>query len=314
MKGKIKRILVSTLTALCVAGCGASTTGFQHAAAQLPAPSVTPTSPTNGWLFVQNSVSGSLSGTPGVLSLEGVDSTLAFADRPVRTVETLSVAEFVGLFSRAFASSPPNGVLEFRQNGQWVSYALELANPRLSGTTLTYDVRPLQEIPRHVSGPRQLASGPANFGAAALFIDNAEITTGTGTGEAVITTVTALNVDSPGPIAARIKSDQQQVDVPIANRTADTVTVTIDDAIPPQAFWSLSADQPLTLGPNQSGSLRMDFIPGRFASTVPQQVTTTLRATASSIPGGEAPITFVVTDVRKADDDDDDGYPPKGDN
>jgi hypothetical protein len=303
----MKRVVVSTLTALCVAGCGASTTAFQHAAAQLPAPSVTPASQPNGWLFVQNSVSGSLSGTPGLLTLEGVDTTLAFTDRPVRTVETLSVGEFVGLFSTAFASSPPNGVLEFRQNGRTVSYALELANPRLAGTTLTYDVRPLQEIPRHVSGPRQLASGPASFGAAALFIDNAEITTATGTGQAVITTVTALNVDGPGPIEAPI--DRSQVDVPIANRTADTVTVTID-AIS-RDNWNLEA-KALTLGPNQSGSLRVEYsLPENVGPG--QRMTTTLRATASSVAGGGVPITFVVSYGDKGDDDDADSG-PKGDN
>jgi hypothetical protein len=111
-------------------------------------------------LFVQNSVAGSYDGTR--LTLNGVGSTIFFSDRPERVVGKVRTAEFISHWDKGsdnFAANPPNATLSIFNDKGVESVVVELTEPKLENSTLSYKVKVLQ------------GKLPNSFTEASLFID-----------------------------------------------------------------------------------------------------------------------------------------------
>lgn len=127
----------------------------------------TPTTTANGHsdessvLFVQTCSSGTFDGK--TITLHGVGPTLYFSDRPERIEGHLRTARMIENWAKgeqSFAAEPPNAVLSAFGAGSVANMTVELTDPRISGTSLTYSVSVLG------------GSVPARFAEASLFIDN----------------------------------------------------------------------------------------------------------------------------------------------
>lgn len=112
-------------------------------------------------LFVQNAKNMSFNN--GKLVLRGVNPvTVCFTDRPARMAGHMQTSRFVPLWSQgkdSFLKDNPNATLSVFRGDNVSDLVVELSNPKLSGSDLTYDARLLEGTP------------PANGGACALFID-----------------------------------------------------------------------------------------------------------------------------------------------
>jgi hypothetical protein len=112
-------------------------------------------------LFVQNAKNVTFK--EGKLVLQGVNPvTVCFTDRPARLAGHMQTSKFVPLWSRgkdSFLKDNPNATLSVFSGDNVSDLVVELSNPQLSGSNLTYDVRILEGTP------------PVNGGACALFID-----------------------------------------------------------------------------------------------------------------------------------------------
>lgn len=109
---------------------------------------VTPTGPVPS-LAVLNSDGATLA--DGKLTLKGVSTnTIVFADRPVRAAGHQATAQFIEQWDEgknSFAVDPPNATVSvLGGDGSDVSDAVVvLTKPKLDGTTLTFDVKVLEE-------------------------------------------------------------------------------------------------------------------------------------------------------------------------
>jgi hypothetical protein len=112
-------------------------------------------------LFVQNAKGVTFA--DGKLVLQGVNPvTVCFTDRPARLAGHMQTSRFVPLWSQgkdSFLKDNPNATLSVFSGDNVSDLVVELSNPLLSGSDLTYDARILE------------GTLPANGGACALFID-----------------------------------------------------------------------------------------------------------------------------------------------
>jgi hypothetical protein len=112
-------------------------------------------------LFVQNAKGVTFK--EGKLVLQGVNPvTVCFTDRPARLAGHMQTSKFVPLWSKgkdSFLKDNPNATLSVFSGDNVSDLVVELSNPQLSGTDLTYDARILE------------GAQPSNGGACALFID-----------------------------------------------------------------------------------------------------------------------------------------------
>src|SRR5881398_2330574 len=112
-------------------------------------------------LFVQNAKDVTFD--KGKLVLRGVNPvTVCLTDRPARMAGHMQTSRFVPLWSQgkdSFLKDNPNATLSIFRGDNVSDLVVELSNPQLSGTDLTYDARILEGTP------------PTNGGACALFID-----------------------------------------------------------------------------------------------------------------------------------------------
>ncbi len=135
------------------------------------------------WLFSHTSEGGTI--TPGpdgtvVLTLTGIDQhVVAFTDRPDRRSEIIDVRALVMAWPSMFADSAPNAVLVEHEPNGTDSSVLELTEPRLDGSTLTFTAKVLEV--EAAEGPTVTAADqadptmpPASFRAASLFIDDVD--------------------------------------------------------------------------------------------------------------------------------------------
>jgi hypothetical protein len=141
-----------------------------YAASPEPAPSASPVitwtaggkqSKNVDVLFVQNAKNVSFD--QGKLVLREVNPvTVCFTDRPARMAGHMQTSRFVPLWSHgkdSFLKDNPNATLSVFSGDNVSDLVVELSNPQLSGSDLTYDARILE------------GTLPANGGACALFID-----------------------------------------------------------------------------------------------------------------------------------------------
>jgi hypothetical protein len=112
-------------------------------------------------LFVQNAKNVTFK--EGKLVLRGVNPvTVCFTDRPARLAGHMQTSKFIPLWSQgkdSFLKDNPNATLSVFSGDNVSDLVVELSNPQLSGSDLTYDARVLE------------GTLPANGGACALFID-----------------------------------------------------------------------------------------------------------------------------------------------
>jgi hypothetical protein len=96
----------------------------------------------------------------GKLTLHGLaPTTLFFSDRPDRVTGHVSSEEFVGSWDKgdeSFASDPPNAALSIFHEDGVSDVVVELKNPVLKGTQLTYVVDILDGEMPAVGGPSSL--------------------------------------------------------------------------------------------------------------------------------------------------------------
>jgi len=111
-------------------------------------------------LFVQSATSGAYDGT--TLTLNGISSTIYFADRPKRIVGHMETRSFVDQWSKgkdSFNTDPPNAVLSVLGDDGAGDSVVELSNPQINGDQISYQVKLLNGEP------------PKQFNTASLFID-----------------------------------------------------------------------------------------------------------------------------------------------
>jgi hypothetical protein len=149
-----------------------------HAAAPRPADSIDA-------LYVVNAASGSYDGR--TLTLHGVAPSVAwFADRPARTsgvepMRTVTTQLFGG------KQAKPNAALDLADDGELAGIAaLTLSGPHYNTRTrtLTYRTTRLPSLTStklsHLEAQRSTAKLPRTFHAAALFIDDGDVSTADG--------------------------------------------------------------------------------------------------------------------------------------
>jgi len=106
------------------------------------------------WLFIQTGPTGEFDGT--TLTLNDVNpSVTMFTDRPARAARTVTVAEFVEAWSKgseSFKSDPPNAGVTGIVDGKLQTATVELTDPAIDGTSLSYKVKVLEgELPKSAS-------------------------------------------------------------------------------------------------------------------------------------------------------------------
>jgi hypothetical protein len=113
------------------------------------------------FLFVQNAADVSFAN--GSMTLHGVNpTTVCFADRPERIAGHMPTSKVIPMWGEgknSFTKDPPNATLSMFSGDTVSNVVLELRNPQLNGSDLTYDVRVLEGKP------------PTEGGACSLFID-----------------------------------------------------------------------------------------------------------------------------------------------
>lgn len=131
---------------------------------------------TANWLFSQTADGGSISPNGDdtwTLTLTDVDPVvLGFTDRPLREAQAGSVEKLVDSWPELFGDSNPNGVVvAHNQSGATNSAVVELMEPKLNGSTLTYTVRVLT----NEGGPAE-AGVAYDFEQVSVFIDDVSVT------------------------------------------------------------------------------------------------------------------------------------------
>lgn len=130
-KGKAMRILFGAMPAILVSAL-ATTAGAEKA---------NENSANEKALFVQHAASATLS--DGTLTLSDIDNhVIAFSDRPMRATLTIPVEGLIEIWNKgkdSFADDPPNAVLVGEADGKATSVVVELTNPSLSESNLTFD-------------------------------------------------------------------------------------------------------------------------------------------------------------------------------
>lgn len=135
---------------------------FAGPASADPADTVKAVGKDASWLYVQTADGLQFDGES--MTLTGVDPTiLMFTDRPYRVAESLPLATLVDAWTKggngSFRSDPPNAGLTTLVDGKFEVATVELTEPRLDGTSLTYGVRVLE------------GTAPKSAGRTSLFID-----------------------------------------------------------------------------------------------------------------------------------------------
>ena len=98
------------------------------------------------WLVIQTASEVQFDGK--TITLKNVDpSVVMFTDRPARMAEAIATATFVASWdkgAKSFKSDPPNAALTSIVDGKLQSATVELSDPILDGTTLTFKVRVIE--------------------------------------------------------------------------------------------------------------------------------------------------------------------------
>ena len=157
----IQRAILGTVALTHLASCGP--TPAENPQGSSPITWTTQGKPTGKMdvLYVQNAKSVTLE--KGTLVLRGVNpNTICFTDRPARLAGHLPTRSFIPLWSEgedSFLKDPPNANLSIFSGSKVSDVVVEISNPVLTGTTLTYRAKVLE-------GPASISGGECS-----LFID-----------------------------------------------------------------------------------------------------------------------------------------------
>ena len=99
------------------------------------------------WLVIQTAQEVQFDGK--TLTLKNINpSVVMFTDRPARMAEAIPTATFLTSWNKgganSFQSKPPNAALTSIVDGKLQTATVELSEPRLDGTTLTFKVRVIE--------------------------------------------------------------------------------------------------------------------------------------------------------------------------
>ena len=134
-------------------------------------------------MFSYTARSGSMVEQPDgtyLLTLEHADENIvAFTDRPDRDTGIVPAAALVEEWPNLFADSAPNGVMvEHDPKGGTDSWVVELHDPAIDGSTVTFRVTVLDEEDHSASASRLTNevydTPPTQFRAVSLFIDDVD--------------------------------------------------------------------------------------------------------------------------------------------
>ena len=138
--------------------------------------SASPETQTSNWLFSQTADAGSISpngdGT-WTLTLTDVDPVvLAFTDRPLRDAQAGTAERLVEAWPDMFGDSNPNGVVvAHNAEGATNSAVVELMDPAIDGSTMTYTVKVLTN-----EGGPAVSGRSYSFEQVSVFIDDVKVT------------------------------------------------------------------------------------------------------------------------------------------
>jgi hypothetical protein len=114
------------------------------------------------FLFVQSAEGVTFENGKTMTLVHVNPQTVCFADRPERIAGHMPTSRTVPMWGEgkdSFLANPPNATLSVMNGDSISNVVVELRNPRINGTDLTYDVRFLE------------GAAPAQSGACSLFID-----------------------------------------------------------------------------------------------------------------------------------------------
>lgn len=136
-----------------------------------------PASSGGGDLFVVNATGGTLS--DDTLELTGVDEDVTeFADRPTRSSQSETPADLVdGWAAQGFVDDPPNAAVVTRGEDGVVTTVVELGQPSVSGTKMTFPVTRVSTGKAGGALTRVPSNAQSDLVSPSLFIDAG--TTGT---------------------------------------------------------------------------------------------------------------------------------------
>lgn len=169
-------ILVTILSVIGLAvGCGGSdkktdgtTTGQSKTTA---ADSKTELS----WLFTL--LADSATAHKDTLTLSNADDDVVlFADAPARSISRMSVAEFVGRWTKLFGKQKPNALISWDTGKGEATAVVELEKPTRDGSTVRFGYRDLDKAPERIASLTRLnkTQKPSDsMTDVRLFIDNA---------------------------------------------------------------------------------------------------------------------------------------------
>jgi hypothetical protein len=141
------------------------------------------------WLFSATAGSGTYTADAdptgsSTLTLTDVDvNVTGFTDRPDRDTVIIPAAKLAAAWPTLFADSEPNAVLVTRDaSGVASSYVLTVSDPVVTGSTMRFTAQIVQgkDHSSQIAGMTQAPSlqPAATFGAASLFIDNVDPSSG----------------------------------------------------------------------------------------------------------------------------------------
>jgi hypothetical protein len=135
------------------------TTVFASSAYAEPAGTIAAHGSDATWLFIQTADGMTFDGTS--LKLSGVSpSMVMFADRPHRNAEAVPLQAFVDAWAKGgdegFRADPPNAGVTTLVDGKFQVATVELSDPKLDGSTLTFGAKPLEGTVPNTGGQTSL--------------------------------------------------------------------------------------------------------------------------------------------------------------
>lgn len=117
------------------------------------------TTPAGGSMFEVDGATAKITGTTGdyLLTISDVDNDMTwFTDRPMREAGNTQTSSLPSLWTEggidSFENTPPNATLTVKNNGKSETFIGELSQPVLSGSSLSFKVKPIKEISSSLVG------------------------------------------------------------------------------------------------------------------------------------------------------------------
>lgn len=117
------------------------------------------TTPAGGSMFEVDGATAKITGSTGdyTLTISDVNTDMTwFTDRPMREAGNTQTSSLPSLWTEggvdSFEKTPPNATLTVKNNGKSETFVGELSQPALSGSALSFKVKPIEEISSSLVG------------------------------------------------------------------------------------------------------------------------------------------------------------------